>query len=72
MVFSLTHLPLLCDLIGFTVLSVAAWWIRKIGAIIAIGLVATLISFVLSPQALMFLGFTGGAFVFDLLSGLIR
>lgn len=41
-VFSITHLPLLCDLIGFTVLTVAAWWIRKAGAITAIGLIATI------------------------------
>jgi hypothetical protein len=70
MFFSLTHLPLLCDLIGFTVLTVAAWWIRKFGAIIAIGLIATIINFVLNPQALTFLGFTGAAFVFDLTSAL--
>jgi hypothetical protein len=69
-VFSMTHLPLLCDLIGFAVLTVAAWWIRKFGAITAIGLVATLISFAISPQALLFLGFTAAAFVFDLSSGL--
>lgn len=70
MFFSLTHLPLLCDLIGFTVLTVAAWWIRKFGAIIAIGLIATIINFALNPQALTFLGFTVAAFVFDLISAL--
>jgi hypothetical protein len=69
-VFSMTHLPLLCDLIGFAVLTVAAWWIRKFGAITAIGLVATVINFALSPQALLFVGFTAAAFVFDLSSGL--
>jgi hypothetical protein len=71
MVFSLTHLPLLCDLIGFTVLTVAAWWIRKLGAITAIGLIATLINFTLSPQALTFLGFTAAAIVFDLVAGFV-
>ena len=70
-VFSLTHLPLLCDLIGFTVLTVAAWWIRKAGAITAIGLIATIINFTLNPQALTFLGFTAAAFVFDLTSSLV-
>jgi hypothetical protein len=68
-VFSMTHLPLLCDLIGFTALTVAAWWIRKLGAITAIGLIATLINFALSPQALTFLGFTAAAIVFDLVAG---
>jgi hypothetical protein len=70
-VFSITHLPLLCDLIGFTVLTVAAWWIRKVGAITAIGLIATIINFILNPQALTFLGFTAAAFVFDLISSLV-
>ena len=70
-VFSITHLPLLCDLIGFTVLTVAAWWIRKAGAITAIGLIATIINFILNPQALTFLGFTAAAFAFDLISSLI-
>ena len=70
-VFSITHLPLLCDLIGFTVLTVAAWWIRKAGAITAIGLIATIINFTLNPQALTFLGFTAAAFVFDLISSIV-
>ena len=70
-VFSITHLPILCDLIGFTVLTVAAWWIRKAGAITAIGLIATIINFILNPQALTFLGFTAAAFVFDLISSLV-
>jgi hypothetical protein len=70
-VFSITHLPMLCDLIGFTVLTVAAWWIRKAGAITAIGLIATIINFTLNPQALTFLGFTAAAFVFDLISSIV-
>lgn len=68
-VFNATHLPLLCDLIGFTALTLAAWWIRKLGAITAIGLIATLINFTLNPQALTFLGFTAAAIVFDLAAG---
>ena len=70
-VFNITHLPLLCDLIGFTVLTVAAWWIRKVGAITAIGLIATIINFTLNPQALTFLGFTAAAVVFDLISSIV-
>ena len=69
MVFSLTHLPLLCDLIGFSILTVAAWWIRKFGAITAIGLIATIINFAVSAQPIMFLGFTAAAFVFDVSAG---
>ena len=71
MVFSITHLPILCDLIGFTVLTVAAWWIRKFGAITTIGLIATIINFIFNPQALTFLGFTAAAFVFDLILALV-
>lgn len=29
-VFNLTGLSILCDLIGFTILTVTAWWIRKL------------------------------------------
>ena len=70
-VFSITHLPILCDLIGFTILTVAAWWIRKFGAITAIGFIATIINFIFNPQALTFLGFTAAAFVFDLIIVLV-
>jgi hypothetical protein len=65
MVFSLTGLPILCDLIGFTVLTLAAWWIRKLGALTAIGLIATAINFAINPQAVIFLGFTAACVVFD-------
>jgi hypothetical protein len=64
-VFSLTGLPILCDLIGFTVLTIAAWWIRKLGALSAIGLIATAINFAINPQAVIFLGFTAASAVFD-------
>jgi hypothetical protein len=35
--FSMTHLPFFCDLIGFSVLTLTAWWIRKFGAITIVG-----------------------------------
>ena len=69
--FRATGLPFLCDLIGFTVLIVAVWWTRKFGAVTAIGLVATGISFVLNPGGLHFLGFAAASFVFDLLTRFI-
>jgi hypothetical protein len=65
LVFSLTGLPILCDLIGFTVLTLATWWIRKLGSLTAIGLVATAINFAINPQAVIFLGFTAASVVFD-------
>jgi hypothetical protein len=64
--FSIFHLPFLCDLIGFTVLSVAAWWIRKTGAITIIGLISTVINFILVPNPYHFIGFTAASAFFDL------
>jgi len=66
----MSGLPFLCDLIGFAVLTVAAWWIRKFGAITAIGLIATAINFVFNPTGTHFLGFTEASVVFDILSRL--
>jgi len=57
-------LPFLCDLIGFSVLILGVWWIRKFGAITLIGLVATGISFALGG-GIHFLGFTVASFFFD-------
>jgi len=69
--FSIFHLPFLCDLIGFTVLSVAAWWIRKFGAITLIGLIATAINFIIVPGGVHFLGFTAASVFFDLTVSLV-
>jgi hypothetical protein len=63
--FSMTHLPFFCDLIGFSVLTLAAWWIRKFGAITIVGLLATVINFALVPGAVHFLGFTVASIFFD-------
>jgi hypothetical protein len=63
-------LPFLCDLIGFSVLILAAWWIRKFGAITMIGLIATAINFALGG-GIQFLGFTVASIFFDLATRLI-
>lgn len=65
--FQFTGMPFLCDLIGFSILSVAAWWTRKFGIITFIGLVATGINFIINPGGIHFLGFTFAAIVFDLI-----
>jgi hypothetical protein len=62
--FRMFGLPFLCDLIGFSVLILAAWWIRKFGAITLIGLIATLITLALNGGA-QFLGFTAASIIFD-------
>ena len=69
--FRMFNLPFLCDLIGFSVLTIAAWWIRKFGAISVIGLVATVINFVFVPGGVHFLGFTAASVFFDLITRLV-
>ena len=69
--FRIFHLPFLCDLIGFSVLIIAAWWIRKPGAITLIGLIATAINFILVPTAVQFLGFTVASIFFDAVISLV-
>ena len=70
--FRLTGMPFLCDLIGFSVLTLAAWWIGKLGAITAIGLTATAINFIMVPGGFQFLGFTGASIFFDLVVTILR
>jgi hypothetical protein len=64
--FSMFQLPFFCDMVGFSVLILAAWWIRKIGAITIIGAIATLINFALVANPYHFLGFTAASIFFDL------
>jgi hypothetical protein len=63
--FSIFHVPFFCDMIGFAALILAAWWIRKFGAIIIIGAIATLINFALVANPYHFLGFTAASIFFD-------
>jgi len=67
--WQLTHLPILCDMIG--VLIVTLWWTRKPGAGATMGLIATILNFILRPGALHFLGFTVACIFFDIASYLI-
>ena len=70
--FRMFGLPFLCDLIGFTVLTLTVWWTRKLGAASIVGLIATVINFIFNPAATQFLGFTIASIVFDALSWIIR
>jgi len=70
--FRMFGLPFLCDLIGFTVLTLTVWWTRKLGAASIVGLIATVINFIFNPGATQFLGFTVASIVFDALSWIIR
>ena len=69
--WQLTNLPILCDMIGVTVLIVTLWWTRKPGAGATLGLIATLLNFILRPGAFHFLGFTVACIFFDVASYLI-
>lgn len=70
--FSMFGLPLLCDLIGFTALTITVWWTRKFGSATIVGAIATVINFMLNPGAMIFLGFTAASIVFDVASWLIK
>jgi len=63
-----TRLPIFCDLLAMISLMIAVWWVRKLGAATLVGLLATLLNFILRPGALHFLGFTAASVVFDILS----
>jgi len=69
--FRMTGLPILCDFIGFSVLTIGAWWIRKTGAITIIGLIATVINFIFNPGGFQFLGFMAASILFDASMGLV-
>ncbi|MBN1682135.1 hypothetical protein JW865_01110 [Candidatus Bathyarchaeota archaeon] len=71
MFFSMFGLPLLCDLIGFSVLVLATLWMRKFGAITMVGLVATVINFTFNPGGIHFLGFTTASIAFDVLTNIV-
>lgn len=63
--WQLTHLPILCDMIGMSLLILTVWWTRKLGAATLMGVLATILNFMLRPGATHFLGFTAASIVFD-------
>jgi len=65
-VFRMFGLPILCDMVGFAVLILTVWWIRKFGAATVVGLIATVINFIFNPGGVHFLGFTAASIVFDM------
>jgi len=70
-VFRMFGIPILCDMIGFAVLILSVWWIRKLGAATAVGLIATVVNFVFNPSGFHFLGFTAASIVLDVMTRLI-
>ncbi len=61
----LTHLPIICDMLGVSALILVAWWVRKPGVASFLGVLATVLNFVLRPDATQFVGFTAACVFFD-------
>jgi hypothetical protein len=55
-------------MIGISALLFTVWFVRKPGAATMVGVVATILSLILNPAGLQFLGFTAASVVFDALS----
>jgi len=70
--WTLTHLPILCDVLASMALLIAIWKVKKLGVGTMVGIIATLITFSVRPGALYFLGFTVASIVFDVLSWSVR
>jgi len=68
--FRATGMPFLCDIIGFAILILGAWWIRKLGAVTIVGLIATPINLALGG-GIQFLGFAIASIFFDLVVSVI-
>ena len=70
-VFRMFGLPVLCDMVGFATLTLTVWWIRKFGAVTAVGIIATVVNFIFNPAGVHFLGFTAASIIFDVTVKLI-
>ncbi len=66
-----THLPFFCDMTGIILIILVMWWVRKFGAITTTGIIATIITLMLNPNATHFFGFTAASIVFDVLTRLL-
>lgn len=69
--WTVTHLPFACDLIGFIFLIIAVWWTRKLGAATAVGLISTIINFIIRPTATQFVAFLVASILFDLTTRIV-
>lgn len=70
-VWNLTHLPILCDMVGTTLLILTAWLTRKPGAPFFMGVVTTILHLILRPGSFHFLGFTAASALFDSMTTLV-
>ena len=65
--FQAFNMPFFCDVIGFSALILAVWWVRKAGTATFVGTIAVIINLVFRPTALHFFGFFVASIVFDVL-----
>ena len=70
-VWNLTHLPILCGMVGTSLLILTAWSIRKPGAPFLMGVVTTIFHLILNPSSFHFLGFTAASALFDSVTALV-
>lgn len=70
-VFRMTGLPILCDMVGFASLTLAVLLIGRFGSASIVGVIATLINFIFNPAGVHFLGFTVAGIVYDFLAKLM-
>jgi hypothetical protein len=67
-VFQMFNLPFLCDVIGFSSLILAVWWVRKLGTATFVGFIALIINILVRPTAFHFFGFFAASIMFDILA----
>jgi hypothetical protein len=70
-IFRLTGMPFLCDLLAFTTLILVGWWTRKFGIISLTGLLVTGITFMIQPNATQMIGFAFASILFDIITKLL-
>jgi hypothetical protein len=63
--WELTHLPILCDMVGVSLLIITVWWTRKLGSTTLMGIIATILNFMFRPGATHFVGFLAASALFD-------
>jgi len=65
--FRLTGMPFVCDLLAFTTLILVGWWTRKFGIMSLTGLLVTGLTFMLQPNAFQMIGFVVASIFFDII-----
>jgi len=69
--WAMTRTPLICDFLAFASLILISWWARKFGAVSLTGILVTLITLILRPDAFHMTGFTIASIVFDILTRMV-